>query len=170
MVDPAFAAAQSLADALRQNRRRIVFAESCTAGLISATLARVPGISDWHCGSAVVYRLDTKHRWLGVSEALLQRPGPVSREVAEAMACGVLQRTPEADLAAAITGHLGPNAPAAQDGLIWIAVARRASHGELQVATAVSHRLADLADAGLSVRETRQREAARLVLELAASA
>ena len=163
MVDPVFAAAQALANALRQHRRRIVFAESCTAGLVSATLARIPGISEWHCGSAVVYRLDTKHRWLGIPEVMLQNFGAVSREVAVAMATGVLNRTPEADLAGAITGHLGPDAPAGQDGLIWMAVAPRGD----RVLTA-SFRLPDRPDFGLTVREARQRSAAQCLLEVAA--
>jgi len=167
MVDPVFAAGQNLANVLQSRRRRIVFAESCTAGLVSAILARVPGVSEWHCGSAVVYRLDTKHRWLGVSQALLDDPGPVSREVAVAMAAGVLERTPEADFAAAVTGHLGPNAPDDQDGLIWVAVASREANG-VSERGAISIRVSDNAETGLTVRETRQRLAAKAVLEFAA--
>jgi nicotinamide-nucleotide amidase len=165
MDDPVFAAAQNLAIVLRVQRSRIVFAESCTAGLVSATLARIAGVSEWHCGSAVVYRLDTKHRWLGVSEAMLQDPGPVSREVACAMATGVLERTPEANYAASITGHLGPDAPAQQDGLIWIAVAKRESSGS-RVLAAVSARLGREIENELTVRETRQRAAAHRVFEV----
>ena len=41
------------------------------------------------------------------------------------MALAVLAKTPSADLSAAVTGHLGPNAPADLDGMIYIAVARR---------------------------------------------
>ena len=48
-----------LADCLRLRSRRVVLAESCTAGLVSAALAQVPGVSEFHCGSAVVYRLET---------------------------------------------------------------------------------------------------------------
>ncbi len=162
MVDPVFAAAQVLADRLKQSNRRIVFAESCTAGLVAATLARISGISEWHCGSAVVYRLDTKHRWLAIPEELLQNPGPVSREVASAMATGVLDKTPEADLAVSVSGHLGPNAPVDLDGVIWIAAAQRNRE-----CVANTWTLPDRAESGLTVRETRQREAARLVLEFA---
>jgi PncC family amidohydrolase len=160
MHDPLFAVAPNLATGLRENGLKIVFAESCTAGLASATLAKIPGISEHHCGSAVVYRLDTKHQWLGVSNELLENPGPVSQEVAEAMATGVFRITPEADLAATITGHLGPNAPTGQDGLVWMAVARRM--GELMTAKSVL-----LQSAG---REVRQAEAARTLLEFAATA
>ena len=167
MTQPLTSLARQIADLLKTNNTRIVFAESCTAGLVSATLGRIPGISEFHCGSAVVYRLDTKSRWLGVSEAMLRDPGPVSAEVATAMAAGVLERTPEATLAAAITGHLGPNAPADQDGLVFIGIARRSPSG-ISVETfrrQLAAEIADPHDAGAeSIREWRQWKAAELVL------
>ena len=89
---------------------------------------------------------DPYHQWLGIPEAMLQNPGPVSREVACAMATGVLERTPEADYSVAITGHLGPNAPAEQDGLIWIAAAHRTSSGTT-ILGSVSRQLSDRAEA-----------------------
>ena len=161
---------QEVASLLRQTQQRIVLAESCTGGLVSAALARVPGISDYLCGSAVVYRLDTKAKWLDISEALLLDPGPVSEAVARAMALGVLIRTPEADLAASITGHLGPHAPEDQDGLIFIGIARRNAKATREVAVDVfEHRL--LSDSpelclssGESAREQRQWLATELVL------
>ncbi|MFQ5732059.1 MAG: CinA family protein [Planctomycetaceae bacterium] len=118
-------AAERVAALLERTQTRIVFAESCTGGLVSATLTRVPGVSAWHCGSAVVYQSETKHRWLGISRDLLEGPGPVSPEVAGQMATRVLADTPHADVAAAVTGHLGPNAPEGLDGLVYLAVAVR---------------------------------------------
>jgi nicotinamide-nucleotide amidase len=117
--------AEQLAESLQSQRCRVVFAESCTAGLVSAALGRIPGISEYHCGSAVVYRLETKTRWLGVPAELLSDPGPVSEIVANRMAAGVLANTPEADWSAAITGHLGPKAPEGLDGRAFIGIARR---------------------------------------------
>jgi nicotinamide-nucleotide amidase len=114
---------------LRARRTQIVLAESCTGGLAAATLARIPGVSEVLCGSAVVYQVETKARWLQVSRELLDHPGPVSREVAAAMAAGVLTSTPRADVSAAVTGHLGPGAPPAQDGLAYLAFAVRAHGG-----------------------------------------
>lgn len=166
MVDPVFAAAVKLADALARSQQRIVFAESCTAGLVSATLGRIAGISAWMCGSAVVYRLDTKHRWLDVSEVMLAEHGAVSEAVAAAMASGALSRTPEADVAAAITGHLGPHAPDDQDGLVWMAVAQRRS----DVLSTQSRSLPAEANGVFNVRETRQQLAAEALLNFAAVA
>ena len=99
-----------------------MLAESCTAGLVAASLGGVPGISRHLCGSAVVYQEPTKTEWLGVSPEMLVSCGAVSHEVAAAMTAGALGRTPHADLAAAVTGHLGPNAPAGLDGVIFVAV------------------------------------------------
>jgi nicotinamide-nucleotide amidase len=110
---------------LRAQDVRLVLAESCTGGLAAALLARIPGVSEFLCGSAVVYQVETKARWLKVSRRLLRDPGPVSAEVASAMAAGALLATPRADVAAAVTGHLGPGAPPSQDGLVFLAFARR---------------------------------------------
>jgi PncC family amidohydrolase len=157
-------AATALAAALKKSDNRIVFAESCTAGLVSATLAGVPGISAYHCGSAVTYRNDTKARWLGVSEATLNNKGAVSRETAMQMASGVLQKTPEADVAVSVTGHLGPNAPNELDGVIWIGTATRPA-----AASSVSIRLRELEPTN-SDRLFRQTFAACLVLQTALAA
>lgn len=169
MPQPLNSLASEVASLLKAAQIRVVFAESCTAGLISGTLGRIPGISEFLCGSAVVYRLDTKTRWLGIDPALLVDPGPgaVSEVVARRMAVGVLERTSEANLALAITGHLGPNAPNGLDGLVFIGLASRNSSGVS--ATVFEHRLAaemtcldDLrAD---SLREWRQWKAVELVL------
>lgn len=118
-------AARRVARLLKKSDRKIVFAESCTAGLVSGALTRTPGISSYHCGGMVVYRNETKAAYLNIPAATLQDPGPVSHEVAELLAARVLQKTPEADLAASVTGHLGPNAPLKLDGVVFVAVAWR---------------------------------------------
>ncbi len=115
--------AAELVDALKVAETRLVLAESCTGGLIAAELASIPGVSQWLCGSAVTYRENTKIRWLDVSAESIAQQTAVSEQVAREMAIGVLKQTPEADLSAAITGHLGPNAPPGQDGLIFIGIA-----------------------------------------------
>jgi|694.fasta_scaffold08153_2 PncC family amidohydrolase len=110
---------------LEARDQQLVLAESCTAGLISAALAHWPGISNWLCGSAAVYQSRTKHQWLGIDEAILEDPnlGPVSLSVTEKLAVAVLMRTPQATIAAAVTGHLGPGAPAELDGSAFFALA-----------------------------------------------
>ncbi len=156
-----------LAACLKQHDLKIVFAESCTGGLVSATLTRVPGISAYHCGSAVVYQIETKSAWLGISAKMLDKPGAVSRVVAVEMARNVLRKTPHADLSASVTGHLGPRAPKRQDGLVYIAVAFRTGRrrtSELGVSVKRIRLEAAPGTTARSLRNRRQREAAFEVL------
>lgn len=165
-------AAKALAVVLAESQTRIVFAESCTGGLVGNALTGIAGISEYHCGSAVVYRVETKAEWLGVGRDILEKPGPVSKAVAEAMAVGVLNKTPEADVAVSVTGHLGPRAPRRQDGLIYVGCARRDSGDSPPVTGVKRHFLeqspVETAAAGLALRNRRQIEAAVFVLAQAA--
>ena len=152
--------ALKLADGLASRKMRIVFAESCTGGLVSAELAAVPGISEWLCGSAVTYRCATKAVWLGVSSQDIEKHTAVSQVVAGQMAEGVLSKTPEASLALSITGHLGPDAPEGFDGLVYIGVATKLKGGDCEVQVSC-HQLEQ------QTRRLRQSEAASLVMRSA---
>lgn len=112
---------------LRESRKRIVLAESCTGGAIAANFTMVPGVSEVFCGSMVVYRNASKTQWLGLDPAMLANPkiGPVSPQTSELLARQVLAHTPEADFALAITGHFGPDAPAHLNRRIFVALVRR---------------------------------------------
>jgi PncC family amidohydrolase len=152
-------AARRVARLLQQANHKIVFAESCTAGLVSASLSRVAGISAWHCGGMITYRNETKTAYLGIEPKVLKQPGPVSERVARQMAEAVLERTPEATIAASITGHLGPHAPPKLDGLVYLAIAFRYSDGD--EVTAFKLLLSSQLDRG-----ERQRLAAQTLLTL----
>jgi nicotinamide-nucleotide amidase len=117
--------ARRVAQLLADRRLKVATAESCTGGLVAGALTAVPGISAWHCGGVVVYRNETKQALLGIPAELLADPGPVSEPVVRRMAERVLAIIPEADVSVAVTGHLGPNAPAELDGLVWLAVGMR---------------------------------------------
>ena len=143
---------------LKQKNLKVVFAESCTAGLVAASLARVPGISEHHCGGVVVYRNETKRAYLGIPARLLKNPGPVSEVVAREMAVRVLKLTPEADVSAAVTGHLGPGALPELDGIAFIAVALRRTSGSKPLSKVVRHQCLKIE------RLARQKEAVMAVL------
>lgn len=98
--------AEDVAQRLQAIDVKLVLAESCTAGLISAVFAHIPGISQYFCGSAVTYREATKIQWLGVDSRLIIEHSAVSAAVTEAMAKQVLDRCDEASISLAITGHL----------------------------------------------------------------
>ena len=92
------AEAKRLSKLLEEHDLKIVFAESCTGGLISATLTRIPGISAYHCGSAVVYQEATKTGWLGVPRTMLDEHGGALKEATPARPIQVmgLSSVPEA--------------------------------------------------------------------------
>lgn len=112
---------------LRARNERIVFAESCTGGKMAAAMTTVPGVSEFFCGSAVVYRESAKTEWLGVPEDFLKKHTAVSQKTSQLLAANLLRHTSEAELALAITGHLGPNVEAELDGICYVAFARRSS-------------------------------------------
>jgi nicotinamide-nucleotide amidase len=151
--------------ALASTRSRLVLVESCTAGLAAGKLGQIPGISEVFCGSFVVYRNASKHDWLAIPTDILDDPaqGPVSSIVTKLLAIAALERTPEATLAAAITGHLGPGAPPELDGVIYCATQQRLSQGEVVV---TQHRLTQPAPSDQGdwpSRTARQEEAVTLL-------
>ncbi len=166
------AAARRFWQCVLRRRWPFVFAESCTGGLLGATVTRIPGASQFFCGSAVVYQVETKQHWLGVSPRLLRRAGTVSHEVAQAMVRGLLEHTPQAVLAVSTTGHLGPQAPAELDGMLYVGLALRRPGRKRPRVT--SHRVQLVRPApGISPRQLRlcrQRQAVLEALRLAASA
>jgi len=114
--------ATHLVDELKGAGRTLAVAESLTGGLVMATLTDVPGVSAVLRGGAVVYATDTKASMLGVDDALLVAKGPVSAEVAAAMAVGVRNRW-GADFGVATTGVAGPDPQGAHPaGEVYVAV------------------------------------------------
>lgn len=87
--------------------RRLAVAESCTAGLLGARIADVPGSSEYFLGGIISYANDVKIGQLQVDPQLLADHGAVSPQVAEAMADGALKAL-GADIAMSTTGVAGP--------------------------------------------------------------
>jgi nicotinamide-nucleotide amidase len=118
--------AAALLDACRAAGLKLATAESCTGGLVAATLTEIAGSSDVVERGFVTYSNEAKSELLGVPAALIAAHGAVSAEVAEAMAAGVLARAP-VDLAVAVTGIAGPGGatPTKPVGLVHLGVARR---------------------------------------------
>jgi nicotinamide-nucleotide amidase len=120
------AAARRVLDLSRAKHWRIATAESCTGGLVVGSLTDIAGSSEVVEVGFVTYSDAAKEAVLGVPSATLAAHGAVSRETAEAMACGALDRS-LADLAVAITGIAGPGGGTAAKpvGLVHFAAARR---------------------------------------------
>lgn len=86
---------------------RIATAESCTAGLLAARLADMPGCSDYFVGGVVAYANEAKAEMLNVDPGLITEYGAVSEPVVESMVTGALHHF-GADTAVAISGVAGP--------------------------------------------------------------
>lgn len=120
---------QSLAEVvlgrLRRSEATLAVAESCTGGMLSEWLTRVPGSSQAFLGGAVSYANALKIGVLGVPEALIEGDGAVSESVARAMAIGAAERF-GADYAIAVTGIAGPGGGSAEKpvGTVHFALAR----------------------------------------------
>ncbi|HEY5732525.1 MAG TPA: CinA family protein [Methyloceanibacter sp.] len=118
--------AASLLEAARERGDLLATAESCTGGLIAATLTAIPGASDVFERGFVTYSNTSKSELLGVPAWLIERHGSVSEDVARAMVGGALTHS-RATLAVAITGIAGPGGgtPDKPVGLVHLAAARR---------------------------------------------
>jgi nicotinamide-nucleotide amidase len=95
-------------DALGARGLTLGLAESCTGGLATHLLTRVPGSSAVLKGAVVAYANQIKKEALGVPEELLAAHGAVSEPVAAAMANGA-RRALSCDVSIAITGIAGPS-------------------------------------------------------------
>ena len=82
-------------------------AESLTAGMVSSSIAAVPGASAVLLGGAVTYTNQVKERLLSVSEKTIQEVTEVSYEVAQQMASGACSLF-GSDYAVSLTGYAGP--------------------------------------------------------------
>ena len=103
-------------------------AESCTGGLLANRITDVPGSSLVFLEGNVTYSNDAKMRTLGVSAELLSTVGAVSKEVAQAMAEGALERS-GATYALSTTGIAGPDGGTALKpvGTVFLGLAHRGS-------------------------------------------
>lgn len=120
-------AAQELARLGEAGRFQLVVAESCTGGLVAASLTAIPGVSQWFCGSSVVYQESSKFAWLNISEKLVDTHSAESAEVTAAMSRAILDRTPHANLSLATTGHLEPNSQRANPlPYVFVSISKRA--------------------------------------------
>jgi nicotinamide-nucleotide amidase len=105
---------------------KLATAESCTGGLVVASLTEIAGSSDVVDRGFVTYSNEAKEAMLGVPAATLKRHGAVSAETAAAMAAGALKNS-LADVSVAITGIAGPGGGTKQKpvGLVHFAAASR---------------------------------------------
>lgn len=115
---------RKVAGLLRDAGVTLSVAESCSGGLIAKRLTDIPGSSGYFLLGVVSYANSAKEHVLKVPQALLERHGAVSSEVALAMAEGV-RTLSGSDIGLATTGIAGPEGGSAEKpvGTVFIAIA-----------------------------------------------
>ena len=105
--------AKILAPLLLARGWRLALAESCTGGLVCATLTELSGSSEWFERGYITYSNQAKTECLGVPLELIESYGAVSEPVARAMVQGA-QRNAGANIGISITGIAGPTGGTAE--------------------------------------------------------
>lgn len=128
LADDVIEQAAGVLDLCRRRGATVATAESCTGGLIAATLTAVAGCSDVVDRGFVTYSNAAKADLLGVPTDLIAAHGAVSAPVARAMAEGARERA-GTNLAVAVTGIAGPGGGTHEKpvGLVHLALARSGS-------------------------------------------
>jgi len=115
-------AIERVAALMHENALTLVTAESCTAGLIAATLADVPGAGALLDCAFVVYSPEAKCRCLGVSARTLARHNLTSEAVAREMALGASLKSPAlvAISNTGVTDSIDSEIPAGTQCFAWV--------------------------------------------------
>lgn len=98
---------KTLSEILLSKAWTISLAESCTGGLVCATLTELAGSSNWFERGYITYSNEAKAECLGVPSEVIESHGAVSEEVAKAMAEGARIHS-GSNVAVSITGIAGP--------------------------------------------------------------
>ncbi len=106
---------------LRKRGAFVATAESCTGGLVAASLVGVAGASQVFGAGFVTYANEAKETLIGVAHETLERYGAVSEETAREMAEGAA-RCGKAEASIATTGIAGPGGGTEEKpvGLVYI--------------------------------------------------
>jgi len=108
---------------LKEKGIKIATAESCTGGLVGHTLTNIPGSSLYFDRGVISYSNRAKVELLDVPEDIIERFGPVSEEVARAMAEGIRKKA-KVDIGLSVTGIAGPTGGTKEKpvGLVYIGI------------------------------------------------
>ena len=104
---------RAVATAFSQRGWTLAVAESCTGGLLAASLTDLAGSSQWFERGYVTYSNAAKTACLQVSPMLIEAEGAVSEAVASAMVLGA-QLSSGVTAAISITGIAGPSGGTAE--------------------------------------------------------
>ena len=104
---------------LREEKKTISVAESCSGGLLASTLIDVAGASEVFIEGVVTYSNEAKMARLGVNKETLEKYGAVSEETAREMVLGL-----KTDVGISVTGIAGPSGGTKEKpvGLVYMGI------------------------------------------------
>ena len=108
---------------LKKNKIKVAVAESCTGGLISYNLTKIPGASKFFMVGIVSYSNISKLDLLKVRQKTLTKYGAVSAEICKEM-CNNLLKISKTNIAISVTGIAGPDGGTKKKpiGLVYIGI------------------------------------------------
>ena len=113
---------------------KLLTAESCTGGLLSANITRIAGSSAVFSYGIICYSNESKRKLLNVNNKTLKSHGAVSFETVREMLSGLCTKTESNTLAIAISGVAGPSGSESKPvGLVFIGA--KISSNETEVIT-----------------------------------
>ena len=114
---------KNLTTKLKKNKIKVAVAESCTGGLISYNLTKIPGASKFFMVGIVSYSNISKLDLLKVRQKTLTKYGAVSAEICKEM-CNNLLKISKTNIAISVTGIAGPDGGTKKKpiGLVYVGI------------------------------------------------
>jgi nicotinamide-nucleotide amidase len=114
---------KNLTTKLKKNKIKVAVAESCTGGLISYNLTKIPGASKFFMVGIVSYSNISKLNLLKVRQKTLTKYGAVSAEICKEM-CNNLLKISKTNIAISVTGIAGPDGGTKKKpiGLVYVGI------------------------------------------------
>ena len=114
---------KNLTTKLKKNKIKVAVAESCTGGLISYNLTKIPGASKFFMVGIVSYSNISKLDLLKVRQKTLTKYGAVSAEICKEM-CNNLLKISKTNIAVSVTGIAGPDGGTKKKpiGLVYVGI------------------------------------------------
>ena len=114
---------KKLLEACLDKNIKLLIAESCTGGLLSANITKVAGSSAVFSYGFVCYSNESKRKFLNVSEKTINSFGAVSYETVKQMLTGLCNQAKSKTLNIAISGVAGPSGSESKPvGLVFIGI------------------------------------------------
>ncbi len=98
---------QNIVNILKKKNLKITFAESCTGGLMSASIVDISGASEVFEYGFITYSSISKQEMTEVKSKTIKEFGIVSQEVAKEMVIGAINKS-KASVGISVTGCAGP--------------------------------------------------------------